>query len=276
MTATAVRAAISVRGVTKSFELPKEPPFLALKDASIEVAPGEFLALVGPSGCGKSTLLRMIAGLLKPTAGEIWFGDERVTRPQEDFSIVFQNPRLLPWKTVTENVMLPLMLGRGKRLPKAEARARAQELLELVQLDGFGSRFPSELSGGMQQRVSIARSLVNSANVLLMDEPFGALDAFTREHLNEELLRIWAATGKTIVFVTHDMEEAVFLADRVAVMGKEPGRIVDVVDIPLERPRVPEVRTSEEFFGSVRLLRQVLATGVARPESVAAVAAEEG
>ncbi|WP_221177362.1 ABC transporter ATP-binding protein [Nocardioides marmoriginsengisoli] len=248
--------------MSKSFEIPREAPFLALKEASIEVEPGEFLALVGPSGCGKSTLLRMIAGLLKPTEGEIWVGDRQITRPQEDFSIVFQSPRLLPWKTVLENVMLPLALGRGKKVPKAEAKARAQELLELVQLEGFGGRFPSELSGGMQQRVSIARSLVNSANVLLMDEPFGALDAFTRERLNEELLRIWSATGRTIIFVTHDMDEAVFLADRVAVMGKEPGRIVDVVDIPLARPRNAESRTSEEFFGSVRRLRQTLSTGV--------------
>ncbi len=260
-TATVARANISIRSVSKSFEIPKEPPFLALRDASIEVQPGEFLALVGPSGCGKSTLLRMIAGLLKPTEGEIWVGDTRITRPQEDFSIVFQSPRLLPWKTVTENVMLPLALGRGKRVPKAEARERARELLQLVQLEGFDGRYPAELSGGMQQRVSIARSLVNSASVLLMDEPFGALDAFTREHLNEELLRIWAATKRTIVFVTHDMDEAVFLADRVAVMGKEPGRIVDIVDIPLERPRTAQARTTEEFFASVRQLRQALAAG---------------
>ena len=269
------RASISVRGVTKRFEIPREPSFLALQEASLEVSPGEFLALVGPSGCGKSTLLRLMSGLIPPSEGEIWVGDTRVEGPQADFSTVFQSPRLLPWKTVEENVALPLRLGRRRATPaKREVRDRVAELLDLVQLSAFARRYPGELSGGMQQRVSIARSLVTSASILLMDEPFGALDAFTREYLNEELLSIWKATGRTIVFVTHDMDEAVFLADRVAVMGAQPGRIIDVVDIDLPRERDGGIRTDAAFFDAVRTVRQAMGSTGRRADPAPAGAAE--
>lgn len=206
----------------------------ALRDISVTVHSGEFFSLLGPSGCGKSTLLRIIAGLFSPTTGRITYAANPDSSKPPALGIVFQNPVLLPWRNVLANVTLP---ARITGADKTKARRTALELLELSGLRGFEDRYPHELSGGMQQRVAICRALMLDPPVLLMDEPFGALDAITREHLNFELMRIWSETKKTIIFVTHNIEEAVLLSDRIAVMTARPGRISDIVPVGLERPR---------------------------------------
>ena len=222
---------------------------VALSDVSFDVKPGRFVVLVGPSGCGKSTLLMMMAGLRQQTSGTILINDAPIPQPDPDrVGVVFQEPSLFPWLTAEENVEFPLTL-RG--VAKAERRAKAQDALKLVGLDGFGGRHPHELSGGMKQRVSIARGLVQDPPVLLMDEPFAALDEQTRMTMGDELLRIWAATGKTILFVTHSLTEAVYLADEVLVMSARPGRIVDHLTISLPRPRTYEM-LSGDAFGTLR------------------------
>ena len=216
---------------------------VALSDVSFVVKPGRFVVLVGPSGCGKSTLLMMMAGLRQQTSGTILINDAPIPQPDPDrVGVVFQEPSLFPWLTAEENVEFPLAL-RGV--------AKAEEALKLVGLEGFGKRHPHELSGGMKQRVSIARGLVQDPPVLLMDEPFAALDEQTRMTMGDELLRIWAATGKTIIFVTHSLTEAVYLADEVIVMSARPGRIVDQLTIPLPRPRTYEM-LSGDTFGTLR------------------------
>jgi NitT/TauT family transport system ATP-binding protein len=206
----------------------------ALDSIDIEVGKGEFVAVVGRSGCGKSTLLRLIAGLVAPTSGEVWIGGEQVNRPRPNVSLVFQRPALLPWRSVIDNVMLPAEIHRW---PRKEYHARARELLELVGLAGFERRLPHELSGGMQQRVAVCRSLLTSPEVLLMDEPFSALDALTREELCSGLQDLHMRLGTTIVFVTHSIDEAVLLADRVVVLTERPGRIRTVIDVDVPRPR---------------------------------------
>jgi NitT/TauT family transport system ATP-binding protein len=222
---------------------------LAVSDVSFEVKPGRFVVLVGPSGCGKSSLLMMMAGLRHPTSGTILVSGAPIADPDPNrVGVVFQEPSLFPWLTAEENVEFPLTL-RG--VAKKDRRARAQEALQLVGLEGFGQRHPHELSGGMKQRVSIARGLVQDPPVLLMDEPFAALDEQTRMTMGDELLRIWAATGKTIVFVTHSLTEAVYLADEVVVMSPRPGRIVDRLEVALPRPRTFEM-LSGDVFGSLR------------------------
>ncbi|WP_291573301.1 ABC transporter ATP-binding protein [Bradyrhizobium sp.] len=222
---------------------------VAVSDVSIEVKPGRFAVLVGPSGCGKSSLLMMMAGLRHQTSGAISINGAPIEVPDPDrVGVVFQEPSLFPWLTAEENVEFPLTL-RG--VSKQERRAKAEEALQLVGLDGFGKRHPHELSGGMKQRVSIARGLVQDPPVLLMDEPFAALDEQTRMTMGDELLRIWAATGKTIVFVTHSLTEAVYLADEVIVMSARPGRIVDRLEVALPRPRTFEM-LSGDAFGSLR------------------------
>jgi len=206
----------------------------ALRGIDLDVAEGEFVAVVGRSGCGKSTLLRLIAGLLPTTDGTVTVGGERVAKPRRDIAMLFQRPALLPWRSVLDNVLLPVeIFGWGK----AKHRARAMELLGMVGLAGFEKRLPHELSGGMQQRVSLCRSLIAEPRVLLMDEPFSALDALTREELAGELQRIHMENSATIVFVTHSIDEAVLLADRVVVLSPRPGRIRDVVEIKIPRPR---------------------------------------
>jgi NitT/TauT family transport system ATP-binding protein len=218
---------------------------VALSDVSLEVRPGRFVVLVGPSGCGKSTLLMMMAGLRQQTAGAILINGKPIPQPDPDrVGVVFQEPSLFPWLTAEENVEFPLTL-RG--VAKKERRAKAEEALLLVGLDGFGKRHPHELSGGMKQRVSIARGLVQDPPVLLMDEPFAALDEQTRMTMGDELLRIWAATGKTVVFVTHSLTEAVYLADEVVVMSARPGRIVDHLTVSLPRPRTYEMMSGDAF-----------------------------
>jgi NitT/TauT family transport system ATP-binding protein len=222
---------------------------VALWDVSLDIKPGRFVVLVGPSGCGKSTLLMMLAGLRQQTSGTILINGAPIAAPDPNrVGVVFQEPSLFPWLTAEENVEFPLAL-RG--VPKPERRAKAEEMLKLVGLDGFGKRHPHELSGGMKQRVSIARGLVQDPPVLLMDEPFAALDEQTRMTMGDELLRIWATTGKTVVFVTHSLTEAVYLADEVAVMSARPGRIVDLLQVQLPRPRTYEM-LSDDAFGSLR------------------------
>lgn len=206
----------------------------ALEGIDLEVQENEFVTLIGRSGCGKSTLLRLIAGLLEPTNGWVQVAGELVTAPRPDVSVMFQRPALLPWRSVVSNVMLPVEIAGGDR---GQYRDRAHQLLHLVGLTGFENKLPHELSGGMQQRVSLCRSLINRPKVMLMDEPFSALDALTRAELSEELQRIKMELSTTIVFVTHSIEEAILLADRVVVMSPRPGRIREIVDVRIPRPR---------------------------------------
>jgi NitT/TauT family transport system ATP-binding protein len=206
----------------------------ALRDIDLKIAEGEFVAVVGRSGCGKSTLLRLVAGLLPPTHGEIQVAGERVTRPRRDIAMLFQRPALLPWRSVLDNVLLPAEIFK---LGRAALRERALGLLEMVGLAGFEQRLPHELSGGMQQRVALCRSLLAGPRVMLMDEPFSALDALTREDLSTELARIHLETRATIMFVTHSIDEAVLLADRVVVLSPRPGQIVEILDVDIPRPR---------------------------------------
>jgi NitT/TauT family transport system ATP-binding protein len=219
--------------------------FVAVENIDLEVAEGEFVTIVGPSGCGKSTLLLAIDGLVAPSRGEVSVGGHTVTAPGQDRAMVFQEFGLLPWRTVLGNVQF------GMELAKEDAKAseqRAQELIELVGLSGFERHHPHELSGGMRQRVGIARALAVRPDVLLMDEPFGALDAQTREIMAGELLKIWGIERKTVLFVTHGIDEAVYLADRVIVMSKSPGRIIADISVDLPRPRTGEVRSSAEYI----------------------------
>ena len=235
---------IRVEGLSKVFHSRDGGSVVALHDVSLEVARNEFVSLVGPSGCGKSTMLRLLAGLVGPTRGVLEIDGTAVTEPRRDIGIVFQSPTLLPWADITDNVLFPLRLMRERA---SDARARAHALLELVGLKGFESRYPRELSGGMQQRAAICRALIHDPGILLMDEPFGALDALTREVMSMELLRIWTENPKTIVFVTHSITEAVLLSDRVIVMSPRPGRIAEVVDVPIERPRTLDMEGSRDF-----------------------------
>jgi NitT/TauT family transport system ATP-binding protein len=216
----------------------------ALQDVTFDVFRGEFITLVGPSGCGKTTLLKIISGLLGKTDGEMVFSSEEDFDPTRDVGMVFQRPVLLKWRSIVDNILLPidiLRLDRGSYYPKA------MKLLELVGLKGFERNYPNELSGGMQQRAAISRALVHDPQLLLMDEPFGALDAFTREKMNLEILRIWQETRKTILFVTHGIQEAVFLADRVIVLSPRPARMIAAIEVNLPRPRTMEVKAEKEF-----------------------------
>ena len=245
--------AIKIRNLTKVYQTNGHSPVHALGPVDIEIKPGEFFTVVGPSGCGKSTLLRILAGLDSATDGEIAIGNAVVRGPDSDIGIVFQRATLLPWRTVLSNVQLPLEI-RG--LLSDTSRSRSEELLRMVGLQDFGGNQPGQLSGGMQQRVTIARALVTNPEVLLMDEPFGALDEFTREMMNEETLRIWAENKQTVLFITHSIPEAVFMSDRVAVMSGRPGRFSEVIDIPLPRPRTPEMRESDEMFDCIKRIRK--------------------
>lgn len=236
---------ISVRSVCKSFETRSGEVIDALSDINLDIAPNEFIAVVGPSGCGKSTLLRLVSGLTSLTSGEVRINGAVVDEPYSDIGFVFQQPVLLPWRTVRGNVMLSIeMLGLKE---KSRYFEKADELLEFSGLSRFAQKYPRELSGGMQQRVSICRALVHDPGLLMMDEPFGALDAMTRDEMSIELLRIWDEHKKTILFVTHSIPEAILLADRVVVISARPGRIVEVVDVDLPRPRDLAAESSEQF-----------------------------
>lgn len=244
---------LSVRQVSRSFRIDgRDVPVLAPID--IDLAPGQFGALIGPSGCGKSTLLRMIADIVQPTSGAIFIHGQTpaAARRCHEIGFVFQDPTLLPWRTVLDNVRLPLeVVGKAAR----RSDATPQELIELVGLAGFEQARPSELSGGMQQRCALARALVLAPSLLLLDEPFGALDEITRYRMNLELLRIRAETGTTTLMVTHSIQEAVFMADRVFVLADRPGRIVDVVDVTIPRPRRLMQMNSTDFTATVARVR---------------------
>jgi NitT/TauT family transport system ATP-binding protein len=262
---------VALKGVAKEFG---KGGVTALEEIDLEIAEREFVSLIGPSGCGKSTLLRIVGDLIEPTRGEVVVNGKRAhqARIDRDYGIVFQDAVLFDWRTVTKNIALPLeMLGWDRRR-RAE---RVQELLGLVELEGFESHYPWQLSGGMQQRVSIARALSFSPPLLLMDEPFGALDEMTRERLNLELLRIWEALGSTIVFVTHSISEAVFLSTRVVVMSPRPGRITDVVEIDLPQPRTAETREQPRFFELVADVRHRLRGSGDELSEAELIAAEE-
>ena len=250
-------AVVSARNVTKTFG---KAGVTALQDIDVEVARGEFVSLIGPSGCGKSTLLRVIGDLIEPSRGEIRVNGKTAQRARldRDYGIVFQASVLYDWRTVAKNIALPLELLGWDRTRRA---SRVAEMLELVELGGFDTHYPWQLSGGMQQRVSIARALSFSPELLLMDEPFGALDEMTRERLNIELLRIWAEIGSTVIFVTHSISEAVFLSTRVVVMSARPGRITAVIPIDLPRRRTFETREQSRYFELVTEVRERLHAG---------------
>ncbi|ADL47267.1 ABC transporter ATP-binding protein [Micromonospora aurantiaca] len=251
---------IEIDGLDKEYRPRKSAPTQALSDINLTVRRGEFISVVGPSGCGKTTLLKILAGLSPKTGGAVRIAGRDVTKPLPEVGMVFQAPTLLPWRTIFDNVMVPAEI---QRLDPRRHRERAQQLLEMVGLNGFEQKYPHELSGGMQQRAGICRALVHDPAVLLMDEPFGALDAMTREYMNVELLRIWQESNQTIVLVTHSIPEAVFLSDRVVVLSPRPGRIAEVMDIDLERPRDLGVMSSDRAGVYVeRIRRHFNAAGV--------------
>ena len=247
--------AIGVSAVSKVFPTGLE----ALRAVSVDIQPGEFVSFVGPSGCGKSTLLKLIGGLTEPTQGRVRVGGAEVAGPRRNVGIMFQTAVLFPWRTVLENVLLPIEVFGVER---ATAIDKARGILRLVGLEGREGAYPRELSGGMQQRAALSRVLITDPPIILMDEPFGALDEFTRERMNLELLRIWSERRQTIIFVTHSINEAVFLSDRIVVMDTLPGRVLSVVEVPLARPRSIEVMKSLEFARTAFELREYL--GVAR------------
>ena len=247
----------------------RDTDIVALDDISLAVRQREFVTVVGASGCGKSTLLRLVAGLLRPTEGGVRIDGEPVREPRPDTGIVFQSPTLLPWANVLDNVLFPLKI-MGQMAPGSAERAH--RLLALVGLEGFERNFPRELSGGMQQRAAICRALIHNPDILLMDEPFGALDALTREEMSLELLRIWTEQPKTILFVTHSIAEAVLLADRVVVMSPRPGRVVDIIPVPLPRPRNFDVEELHEFQDCARRIRGHIFGGKARGVSLSSAA----
>ncbi len=227
-------------------------PVKALESLSTTLRKGEFLSVLGPSGCGKSTLLKVFAGLLRPSVGKATLAGREISGPRPDVGIVFQQPTLLPWQTVLDNVLLPV---RTLRLDGRAGRDKALRLLELVGLADFAGHYPHELSGGMQQRVGIARGLVHDPNLLLMDEPFAALDAMTREYMMEELQRIWMAAGKSVVFITHSIPEALFLSDRIVVLSARPGRVIRQVEVDLPRPRTLDGMATPKFAALANELR---------------------
>jgi NitT/TauT family transport system ATP-binding protein len=254
---TSRKAVVRLEGVTKQFG---KAGVVALEDVDLDIGPGEFVSLIGPSGCGKSTLLRVVGDLIQPTGGAVEVNGKSAhqARVDRDYGIVFQDSVLFEWRTVARNIGLPLELAGWSR---ERRRERVQEMLELVELSGFEGHHPWQLSGGMQQRVSIARALSFEPALLLMDEPFGALDEMTRERLNLELLRIWAASGSTVVFVTHSISEAVFLSTRVVVMSPRPGRITGIVDVDLPQPRTFRTREEPRFAELIRDVRRTLRQG---------------
>jgi NitT/TauT family transport system ATP-binding protein len=246
--ALTAKVALRVTSVRKAFG-----PLEAIKNISIDIADGEFISLLGPSGCGKSTLLLMIAGLTHPTSGYLELAGTPITGPRNDVGVVFQSPVLLPWRNVIDNVLFPIEL---LRLSRAQYHERAMDLLRMTKLEDFANALPHQLSGGMRQRASICRALIHNPSTLLMDEPFSALDAITRDDMAVELLRIWQANRKTVVFVTHSIREAAFLSDRVLVMGRRPATIIDELKIDLPRPRHISMTEEEGFNKYVRHLRK--------------------
>ncbi len=249
--------AVVVDRVSMVFNEGKSNEVEALRDVELVICPGDFVSLIGPSGCGKSTLLRLIASLLSPTSGSVLVNGKSASqaRVEQDYGMAFQKSGLFEWRTIEKNIELPLEL---KGWSKSKRRERSAEMLDLVQLSEFGSHMPWELSGGMQQRVAIARSLAAHPPLLLMDEPFGALDEMTREHMQAELLRICAASQTTVVFVTHSIPEAVYLSDRVVVMSPRPGRITEIIDVDLGSERDEDTREEATFYGKITAVREAL------------------
>jgi NitT/TauT family transport system ATP-binding protein len=250
---------IDINDLFLTFETQTEPVH-ALSDINLKVEPGDFVSLIGPSGCGKTTLLRVIADLEKPTSGSITIEGKSPHQARLDklYGYVFQTPALLPWRNIESNIHLPLEMSGYS---KAEQKKLSQEYLSLVSLSGFEKKYPWQLSGGMQQRVSIARALSFSPDMLLMDEPFGALDEITRDRLNEELLRLWEQTQKTVVFVTHSIPEAVFLSTKIVVMSARPGKIIDVIETNFPKDRNLDIRESKEFLKVSQIVREGLKEG---------------
>src|ERR1700722_5016793 len=261
MNAQAHAASVAIEDLSMEF-VSRGQRLGALQSVDLDIAPGEFFVIVGPSGCGKTTLLRILQGLASPTKGRTLVGGKIVTGPGTDRGFVFQQDALYPWRTVMRNVVFGLEL---QGVAKAEARSRAQAMIELVGLAGFESHYPHELSGGMRQRVNLARALAIAPAILLMDEPFAALDSLTRETMQHELLRIAAAAGTTVVFITHQIEEAVFLGDRVAVFATRPGRLQEIVAIDLPRPRPAGVKQSPEFQSHIARIVRLIGTYESHP-----------
>jgi NitT/TauT family transport system ATP-binding protein len=251
---------VSIKSVSKIFGKNAQNQTVALQNIDLDIFRGEFVSLIGPSGCGKSTLLRVVGDLVAPSDGKVTVNGKPAhqARLDRDYGIVFQSPILFEWRTVKHNVELPLEV---MRINRAERTRRAEQMLDLVELGGFGKHYPWQLSGGMQQRVAIARALSFNPSILLMDEPFGALDELTRERMNGELLNIWSRTKTTIVFVTHSIPEAVFLSTRVAVMSARPGRITRMIDVDLSHPRGIETREDKRYFEMITLVREALRGG---------------
>jgi NitT/TauT family transport system ATP-binding protein len=249
-------AAVSIRNISKTFG---QGGTTALQGIELDFQPGEFISLIGPSGCGKSTLLRIIGDLIEPSEGEAVVAGKTAhqARLDRDYGMVFQEATLMDWRTVEKNVSLPLEMMGWER---SRRKARVAELLDLVELTGFESHYPWQLSGGMQQRVAIARALTFNPSLILMDEPFGALDEMTRDRLNLELLKIWEATSATVVFVTHSIAEAVFLSTRIVVMSARPGRVQQVVSVDLPYPRTTDTREEPRFFALATEVRELLRT----------------
>jgi NitT/TauT family transport system ATP-binding protein len=268
---------VTVSGLDKEFVLPDGQAMTALRGIDLDIRQGEFVSLIGPSGCGKSTLLRLIGDLLRPSAGTVTVNGKPAERARidRDYGMVFQAPVLFDWRTVEDNVKLPLELTGASR---EERTRRAREMLDLVDLGDFANHHPYQLSGGMQQRVAIARALAFSPAILLMDEPFGALDEMTRERMNSEVLRIWQQTGITVVFVTHSIPEAVFLSSRVVVMSARPGRVTKVIETDLPRPRGFETREDRRYFALITEVREALrgSDGASDAAALERAAAEGG
>ncbi len=245
---------LQAEGLSKTFE-GAQGRLTAIANVNLAVSAGEFLCIVGPSGCGKTTLLQLLAGLLPPSGGQVRLAGEPLLEPHPDISIVFQKPNLMPWRTVLENVLLPLQVTA---VPAEDARRRGQEALTRVGLAEFGGAYPKELSGGMEQRVAVARALVRRPRLLLLDEPFGALDALTRERLNLELLRLWQSQSLTAIMVTHNIQEAVFLADRILVLSPRPAAVSAEFVNPLPRPRPKGIEYSPAFGNLAYQVRQAI------------------
>jgi NitT/TauT family transport system ATP-binding protein len=248
-------ASIHINAVEKVYRAAQGGDVRALMPIDLEIGDGEFVSVVGPSGCGKTTLLKLVAGLARPTAGEVVLRGRPISGPRRDVGVVFQAPALFPWKTVLENALLPAAV---QRLDRAAARARALQLLGLVGLDGFETKYPHELSGGMQQRNAIVRALIHDPSILLLDEPFGALDALTREQMNLLLQKVWMESRKTALLITHSIPEAVFLSDRVVVMSPRPGRILEIIPVPEPRPRALSLTATERYGRAVERIRSLL------------------
>lgn len=248
---------VSLRGVNRRFKTPSGPVVQALQDINLDIFPGEFVSIIGPSGCGKSTLIRIAGDLLPVSEGTVTVNGKRPhdARLNRDYGMVFQAPTLYEWRSVLKNIEMPLEVMHW---PSSQREARAREMLSLVELADFANHYPWQLSGGMQQRVAIARALTFKPAILFMDEPFGALDEITRERMNIELLKIWSMTRTTVIFITHSIQEAVYLSSRIVVMSARPGKIVDDIAIDLPYPRAPEVRDSEAFYHLVGKVRAEL------------------